>query len=58
VDVSLLWERMILEHQIVLRSCANFEGLVPQHLRIAVRSETENERLVRGLERVLGRAKG
>ena len=53
VDVSLLWERMIVEEQMVLRSCANFEGLAPGHLRIAVRSEAENERLIRGLERVL-----
>jgi threonine-phosphate decarboxylase len=44
---------MILEEQIVLRSCANFEGLALGHLRVAVRSEAENERLVRGLERVL-----
>jgi threonine-phosphate decarboxylase len=53
VDVRLLWEKMIVEEQIVLRSCANFEGLAPGHLRIAVRSELENERLIRGLERVL-----
>jgi threonine-phosphate decarboxylase len=53
VDVNLLWERMILEQQIVLRSCANFEGLADGHLRIAVRSEPENERLIRGLEQVL-----
>jgi threonine-phosphate decarboxylase len=53
VDVSLLWEEMIVEEQVVLRSCANFEGLAPGHLRIAVRSELENERLIRGLERVL-----
>jgi len=53
LDVSLLWERMIVEEQIVLRSCANFEGLAAEHLRIAVRSEPENERLIRGLERLL-----
>jgi len=53
VDVSQLWEKMIVEEKIVLRSCANFEGLAPGHLRIAVRSEPENERLIRGLERVL-----
>jgi threonine-phosphate decarboxylase len=53
VDVSLLWERMIVEEQLVLRSCANFEGLATRHLRIAVRSEEENERLICGLERVL-----
>jgi threonine-phosphate decarboxylase len=57
VDVHLLWEEMIAEEQIVLRSCANFEGLAPMHLRIAVRSEAENERLVHGLERVLARRK-
>jgi threonine-phosphate decarboxylase len=53
VDVNLLWERMIVEQQIVLRSCANFEGLPTGHLRIAVRSEPENERLIRSLELVL-----
>jgi threonine-phosphate decarboxylase len=53
VDVPLLWEKMIVTEQIVLRCCASFEGLVRGHLRIAVRSERENERLIRGLERVL-----
>src|ERR1700760_1049981 len=52
IDTSLLWERMIVEEQLVLRSCANFEGLAGGHLRIAVRSEPENQRLVRGLERI------
>jgi threonine-phosphate decarboxylase len=53
IDVSQLWEKMIVEEQVVLRSCANFQGLAPGHLRIAVRSEPENERLIRGLERML-----
>jgi threonine-phosphate decarboxylase len=53
VEVSQLWERMIVEEKTVLRSCANFEGLAAGHLRIAVRSEQENVRLIRGLERVL-----
>jgi threonine-phosphate decarboxylase len=53
VDVTRLWEKMIVTEQIVLRSCANFEGLAQGHLRAAVRSESENERLVRGLERAL-----
>jgi threonine-phosphate decarboxylase len=53
VDVGRLWERMIADWQIVLRSCANFEGLPGGHLRIAVRSESENARLIRGLEQVL-----
>ncbi len=53
IKVKLLWERMIVEEQVVLRSCENFEGLAPGHLRIAVRSEPENDRLIRGLKRVL-----
>jgi threonine-phosphate decarboxylase len=53
VDVGLLWETMIVEEQVVLRSCANFEGLAAGHLRISARSELENERLIRGLERVI-----
>jgi threonine-phosphate decarboxylase len=53
VDVNLLWERMIVEEQIVLRSCANFEELTEGYLRIAVRSEPDNERLIHGLKRVL-----
>jgi threonine-phosphate decarboxylase len=58
LDVSLLWQRMIVEERIVLRSCTNFEGLAAGHLRIAVRSEPENERLIRGLERVLSNFAG
>jgi threonine-phosphate decarboxylase len=57
VEVGPLWERMIEDEQIVLRSCENFEGLAPGHVRIAVRSEPENNRLIGGLERVLARIK-
>jgi threonine-phosphate decarboxylase len=53
LDVKLLWERMIVEEQIVLRSCANFEELAAGYLRIAVLSEPDNERLIRGLKRVI-----
>jgi threonine-phosphate decarboxylase len=53
IDTNLLWKRMIVEEQLVLRSCANFEGLAECHLRIAVRSQPENQRLIRGLERIL-----
>jgi threonine-phosphate decarboxylase len=52
VDVSVLWERMIVDERIVLRNCEGFEQLTAGHLRIAVRSDAENERLIRGLERV------
>jgi histidinol-phosphate/aromatic aminotransferase/cobyric acid decarboxylase-like protein len=53
IDVNLLWERMIVEERLVLRLCANFEGLAEGYLRIAVRSEKENERLIRSLERAI-----
>jgi threonine-phosphate decarboxylase len=58
VDVSLLWEKLIGQEHVVLRSCANFEGLAPGHLRVAVRSEPENESLVRSLERVFSNFTG
>jgi threonine-phosphate decarboxylase len=58
VVVNQLWEKMIVEEKIVPRSCANFEGLAQGHLRIAVRSEFENERLIRSLERVLSSFSG
>ena len=51
VNVNLLWEKMIVEENLVVRSCTNFEGLAAGHLRVAVRSEEENERLIHGLER-------
>ncbi len=53
VDVGRLWERMIIDHQIVLRSCTNFEGLPGGHLRVGVRSASENASLIHGLKRVL-----
>jgi threonine-phosphate decarboxylase len=54
VDVNLLWEKMIVEQHIVLRSCMNYEGLEMGYLRVAVRSEQENERLIAGLKWALG----
>ncbi len=53
IEASLLREKMIREQKIVLRSCGNFEGLDPGHLRTAILSQVQNERLVRGLEQVL-----
>jgi threonine-phosphate decarboxylase len=58
LDAGQVWERMVVEEKIVLRSCENFEGLAEGHLRIAVRSDSENEKLIRGLERVLSRPTG
>jgi threonine-phosphate decarboxylase len=47
------WERMIDEHHLVLRNCSNYEGLPPGHFRCAVRTELENEALLRGISTVL-----
>ena len=53
VEVGELWERMIVTQHIVLRSCANFEALACGHLRVAIRLQRENERLVSALNQVL-----
>lgn len=34
------------EHQILIRDASNFEGLTPQHFRIAAQTPTENDALV------------
>jgi threonine-phosphate decarboxylase len=49
VDCQRVWERLIRQHGIVLRNCANYEALADGHLRVAVRTEAENERLVDAL---------
>jgi threonine-phosphate decarboxylase len=49
IDCQQLWERLIREHHIVLRHCANYEGLGDGFLRTAVRTEAENERLIDAL---------
>jgi threonine-phosphate decarboxylase len=49
IDRSQFWERMIREHHIVLRNCANYEGLSNDFLRAAVRTETENKLLIDAL---------
>jgi threonine-phosphate decarboxylase len=51
IDPQQLWERMIREHHIVLRNCANYEALDDRHVRIAVRTDAENERLIEALAR-------
>ena len=47
------WRRLILEHSIVLRNCATFESLPSGHLRCAVRTPSENARLVAALQHLL-----
>lgn len=50
LDGFAVWRRLIVEHGIVVRNCVNFEGLSRQHLRIAVRSRSENQSLIAALQ--------
>lgn len=40
------WRHMIVAHHMVLRDCSNYEALPPGHLRIAVRTAEENNKLI------------
>jgi threonine-phosphate decarboxylase len=44
---------MIVEHHMVLRNCSNYDALPSRHLRIAVRTEEENDKLVRAVAQSL-----
>ena len=46
VNPHEFWRHMISEHKIVIRSCANYDGLSDWHFRVAVRTPEENSRLV------------
>jgi threonine-phosphate decarboxylase len=46
-------ERLIREHAILVRECDSFEGVDPgRYLRVAVRHEGDNARLIEALEKV------
>ncbi|HET9087031.1 MAG TPA: aminotransferase class I/II-fold pyridoxal phosphate-dependent enzyme [Acidobacteriaceae bacterium] len=51
ISAEHLWRHMITEHQLVLRDCSNFECLPLGHLRAAVRTDVDNERLIGALNR-------
>ena len=53
VDGQEFWRRLIVKHGIVMRSCANFEGLNQRHFRVAVRTRAENQRLISALSESL-----
>lgn len=48
-----IWRRLIAEHQIVVRSCGNFDSLDGRFLRAAIRKRAENQRLVDALRALL-----
>jgi len=54
-DAAEVRARLIREHKIVVRECDSFEGIKPgRYLRVAVRDEKDNLRLVQALTSVLG----
>jgi threonine-phosphate decarboxylase len=53
VDPEAFWKRMILDHRVVLRNCANYEALPDRHFRAAVRNDSENSRLVEAISQAL-----
>ncbi len=53
IDERTFWKRMIEEHHIVLRLCRDYEALPEGYLRAAVRSDSENHKLVEALQQTL-----
>jgi histidinol-phosphate/aromatic aminotransferase/cobyric acid decarboxylase-like protein len=50
----VLQERLLRGHRILIRDCLSFPELGEQYFRIAVRSSTENERLLTALKETMG----
>lgn len=46
-------QRALLEQHVLIRSCANYPGLDARYFRVAVRSASENDRLVAAFKQVL-----
>ena len=55
VNGFTVWRRLIVEHQIVVRNCATFEGLTGQYLRIAVGDRIANQALITSVYELLRR---
>lgn len=53
VNPARFWERLVVEHRIVLRACESFEGMPAGHLRTAVLGDEDNHTLVRALALLL-----
>jgi threonine-phosphate decarboxylase len=49
LELITFWERLIVKHRIVLRACANYEGLPGGCLRAAVRTQQGNLQLTKAV---------
>ncbi len=52
-SVPEIQQRLLKQHQILIRDCLSFSELGDRYFRVAVRSELENQRLIAGLTDVL-----
>lgn len=52
-SVVELQTELLKRHQILIRDCLSFPELGDRYFRVAVRSETENQRLIAGLTEIL-----
>lgn len=53
VSSCLLQEKLLKEGQILIRDCVSFPELGDRYFRVAVRSQTDNQRLISGLAKIL-----
>jgi len=53
ISSTQLQETLLKQHQILIRDCLSFPELGNSYFRVAVRSETENQRLLEGLASIL-----
>lgn len=49
-SASELKEYLATRHGILIRDASNFDGLTPQHFRVAAQSSAQNERLIKAIE--------
>ena len=54
MSADMLYSRLLMEDNIIIRRCGNYLGLDNSYFRVAVRTESENSRLIQALNRVLG----
>lgn len=45
--------RMLLDERIIIRRCSNYPGLNDSYIRVAVRTQAENDRLIEALSKLL-----
>jgi threonine-phosphate decarboxylase len=57
IESQQFWESLIRNHRIVLRNCANYEGLSNGHLRAAIRTDDDNHRLIEALAFEIGQTR-